>query len=99
MPYDLVIRDGLVVDGTGAPGVVADISVDGDRIVAVGAVSGEGRRTIDAGGRVVAPGFIDVHSHDDFAVLDRPECAYKLLQGVTTQVVGNCGFGAAPLSR
>ena len=96
MPYDIVIRNGTVIDGTGQPGVQADIGVRGDRIVAVGSLSGDAGQAIDATGHVVAPGFIDVHSHDDFALLDRPLCDFKILQGVTTEVIGNCGFGAAP---
>lgn len=96
MSYDLLIRNGTMVDGTGRPGLIADIAIEGDQIVAVGSVSGVAKRTLDATGRVVAPGFIDVHSHDDFALLDRPLCDFKLMQGVTTEVIGNCGFGAAP---
>ncbi len=96
MAYDLIIRDGTVVDGSGRPRFAADVGIEGDRIVAVGTLGSDARRTIDAAGRVVAPGFIDVHSHDDFALLDRPLCDFKLMQGVTTEVIGNCGFGAAP---
>ena len=96
MTYDLIIRNGTVIDGSGKPGFQADIGVEGDRITRIGALSSDAPWTIDASGRVVAPGFIDVHSHDDFALLDRPECDFKIMQGVTTQVIGNCGFGAAP---
>src|SRR6266571_4597221 len=96
MAYDLIIRDGTVVDGSGCPRFAADVGIEGDRIVAVGTLGSDARRTIEAAGRVVAPGFIDVHSHDDFALLDRPLCDFKLMQGVTTEVIGNCGFGAAP---
>ena len=95
---DLVIRNGTVIDGTGAAPVVADVGVRGDRIVCVGRVAADAASTIDAAGRIVAPGFIDVHAHDDFAVLDRPACEFKVMQGVTTEIVGNCGFGAAPMS-
>jgi N-acyl-D-amino-acid deacylase len=94
--YDLLIRGGTVVDGTGAPGVRADVAVDGGRIAAIGAPSNEPAvRTIDAAGRIVAPGFIDVHAHDDAAVLTTP-MDFKLMQGVTTDIVGNCGAGIAP---
>jgi N-acyl-D-amino-acid deacylase len=93
---DLVIRGGTVHDGTGAPGVRADVGVRGDRIVAVGVVAEPGAQELDAAGLVVAPGFIDVHSHDDFAVLLDPEMACKVLQGVTSDVVGNCGSGVVP---
>jgi N-acyl-D-amino-acid deacylase len=96
MPYDLLIRNGTVIDGTGCPGFSADVAIETDRIVVVGAVNRPAKHTIDAAGRIVAPGFIDVHAHDDFALLDRPLCDFKILQGVTTEVIGNCGFGAAP---
>lgn len=98
MPYDLIIRNGTVIDGTGRPGQAAGVAVQDNRIAAVGAVSGDANQTIDATGRIVSPGFIDVHSHDDFALLDRPVCDFKIMQGVTTEVIGNCGFGAAPAS-
>ncbi len=95
-PYDLLIRGGTVVDGTGAPGARADVAVDGDRIAAIGDLGGEpAAREIDAKGRIVAPGFIDVHAHDDAAVLTTP-MDFKLMQGVTTDIVGNCGAGIAP---
>jgi N-acyl-D-amino-acid deacylase len=98
MPYDLIIRNGTVIDGSGRPGFAADVAIEGDRIAAVGSVSGDAKQILDATGRVVTPGFIDVHSHDDFALLDRPLCDFKIMQGVTTEVIGNCGFGAAPAS-
>lgn len=98
MAYDLIIRNGTAIDGTGRTGVAADVGIQDDHIVAVGTVSGDAKQTIDVTGRVVAPGFIDVHSHDDFALLDRPLCDFKIMQGVTTEVIGNCGFGAAPAS-
>ncbi len=98
MPYDLIIRNGTIIDGTGRPGQAADVAMQDNRIAAVGTVSEEAKKTINATGRVVSPGFIDVHSHDDFALLDRPLCDFKIMQGVTTEVIGNCGFGAAPAS-
>ena len=85
-----------VVDGTGAPSVEASIGIRGDRIAAVGAIAERGAVELDARGLTVAPGFIDVHSHDDWAVLLTPEMDFKVMQGVTTDVVGNCGMGAAP---
>jgi N-acyl-D-aspartate/D-glutamate deacylase len=94
--FDLVIRGGTVYDGTGRPGIVADVAVAGDRIAAVGAAAAPGATEIEARGLAVAPGFIDVHSHDDFAVLVDPEMACKVMQGVTTAVVGNCGSGVVP---
>jgi len=94
--FDLVIRNGSVIDGTGAPARSADVAVRGDRIVAVGVVREKGGVEIDARGLAVAPGFIDVHTHDDWAVFTAPEMDFKTMQGVTTDVVGNCGMGAAP---
>jgi N-acyl-D-amino-acid deacylase len=100
MAWSLLLRGGTVVDGTGAPGQPADVAVEGDRIAAVGrGLAGEAARTIDATGLVVAPGFIDMHSHSDL-VYDRcPSAESKLRQGVTTEVVGMCGFAPAPVAR
>jgi N-acyl-D-aspartate/D-glutamate deacylase len=94
---DLAIRGGLVVDGTGAPGRAADVVVSDGRIVAVEAGSARAaRRVIDARGQVVAPGFIDIHTHSDFTLPLNPRAEGKVRQGVTLEVVGNCGFSAAP---
>jgi N-acyl-D-aspartate/D-glutamate deacylase len=94
---DLVIRGGLVVDGTGAAGREADVFVSGGRIAAIEAASARpARRAIDARGQVVAPGFIDIHTHSDFTLPLNPRAEGKIRQGVTTEVVGNCGFSAAP---
>jgi len=94
--HDLVIREVMLYDGSGASPVTADVAIDGDRVAAVGAVPGSARGTVDGKGLALAPGFIDVHTHDDFAALAHPDMAFKLTGGVTTCVVGNCGFGAAP---
>ncbi|HEU4759798.1 MAG TPA: amidohydrolase family protein, partial [Dehalococcoidia bacterium] len=94
-PFDLLIRGGTVIDGSGAPAFRADVAVRGDRIAAVGPVEGGAKRVIDAQGLVVAPGFVDVHAHDDVAVMSTP-MDFKLMQGVTTDIVGNCGTGVAP---
>lgn len=95
---DVVIRHGLVVDGTGAARRMADVAVEGERIVAVGDLSAVvGTVEIEAAGRIVAPGFIDVHTHDDGAVIFDRTIPAKTSQGVTTVVVGNCGFSLAPL--
>ena len=95
---DILIRNGTVVDGTGGPARCADVAVTDDRIVSVGDLSRtKGGREIDATGLAVAPGFIDVHTHDDYVLLSKPEMTPKLSQGVTTVVVGNCGVSVAPL--
>ena len=93
---DLAVRHGVVVDGTGAAEQRADVGIDGGRIVAVGEVP-EAREEIDATGKVVTPGFIDIHSHSDFTLLVDPRAASAIHQGVTLEVVGNCGFGCFPL--
>jgi N-acyl-D-aspartate/D-glutamate deacylase len=95
--YDLVIRNGRVVDGTGNPWFVGDVAIAGDRIVAVGRVpEGEAKRVIDAKGLVVAPGFIDMHSHSDDLLLEDGHAQSKIRQGVTTEVLGE-GRSAGPL--
>ena len=95
--YDLMIRGATVFDGTGAPGARADVGVRADRIAAVQMdLRGSTAYEFDARGLALAPGFIDVHSHDDFAVLLQPEMPFKVLQGVTTDIVGNCGSGVIP---
>jgi len=96
--FDLVVRNGIVIDGTRAPRFAADIAVAGDRIVRVGKLDGaRGALEIDATGRIVAPGFIDAHTHDDRLMLSAPEMAPKVSQGVTTVVAGNCGISLAPM--
>lgn len=97
--YDLVLRDATIYDGTGGTPFVGDVAVQGDRIAAVGQVQGVGAVDVAARGLRLAPGFIDVHAHDDFAALLQPELPYKLLQGVTTVIVGNCGMGVAPYGQ
>jgi N-acyl-D-amino-acid deacylase len=96
---DLIIRDATLIDGTGAPRRRGDIGVKGDRIAAVGDLSGmSADREVMAEGRVVAPGFIDAHTHDDQAVLCGPACMLcRVSQGVTTVVIGNCGISIAPV--
>lgn len=94
---DVVIHDGIVVDGLGGPPRAADVGIDDGRVAAVGAGLGRARRAIAADGRFVVPGFIDVHTHTDFTVLLRPGAEAKLRQGVTTDVTGNCGFSPFPL--
>ena len=95
--YDLVLRGGSVLDGTGVPAKSADLAIAGDRIAAIGALPRQsGREEIDVAGLTVAPGFIDVHTHDDRALFATPDMAAKVSQGVTTVIVGNCGISLAP---
>ena len=94
--FDTVVREVAVYDGTGARPVIADVALQEERIAAVGAFAGAARATLDGRGLALAPGFIDVHTHDDFAAIMHPDMAFKLAGGVTTCIVGNCGFGAAP---
>ena len=97
--FDLVIEGGALVDGTGAPRQFADIGIVGDKVVAVGKLTSKlARKRVNAKGRIVAPGFIDVHTHDDCLLL-RPQLGAhpKLSQGVTTVITGNCGISLAPL--
>jgi N-acyl-D-amino-acid deacylase len=96
---DLIIAGGEVVDGSGAPRVRADVGVQDGRIVALGDLSGQAaHRRMDASGLVTAPGFIDVHTHDDDLLLQPGSPAHpKVLQGVTTVITGNCGVSLAPL--
>jgi N-acyl-D-aspartate/D-glutamate deacylase len=96
--YDLVFRNGKIVDGTGNPWFVGDVAIRGDKVAAVGRVVGAGRREIDAKGLVVAPGFIDMHSHSDLLLLEDGNAPSKVRQGVTTEVLGE-GTSAGPSRR
>ena len=94
---DLVIRNGLICDGSGAPAYRGDVGVRDGRIVAVGEVTGEARETVDAGGRVIAPGFIDPHTHYDAQLVWDGLAQPSLEHGVTTVMPGNCSLSLAPL--
>ena len=94
--YDLVIRNGTVVDGTGLPKYRADVAVSGDRIAAIGRIAEKGKEEMDATGHVVTPGFIDGHTHMDAQVFWDPLGSCSCWHGVTTVVMGNCGFTLAP---
>ena len=97
--YDVVIRGGTVFDGTGAPGIDADVAINGDRIVAIGRALGDSaRQVIDARGLAVAPGFIDIHSHADGTMFQDPRSESVIRQGVTTVIVGQDGSSRGPTS-
>src|SRR6187200_603315 len=99
MAADLIVRDGLIVDGTGTAPFRGDVAVEGGKITAVGDVDGtQAERVIEAAGRVVCPGFVDPHSHSDFTILTNPTAQSTIRQGVTTEVVGNCGWSYAPVT-
>ncbi len=99
MTFDVIIANGTVVDGTGSPGRRADVGVAGAAIAAVGDLqTAPAARRIDAAGCVVAPGFIDIHNHSDLALLTDGRAESMIRQGVTTQVTGNCGLTAAPVT-
>lgn len=96
---DLLLTGGLVVDGTGAPATRADVAIVDGRIAAIGNLDDYSASAVrlDAGGRVVCPGFVDAHGHSDIAVLSSPSMPSKVLQGVTTEIMGNCGVAVAPI--
>ena len=95
--HDLVVRGGIVVDGTGAPRRLADVAVDGETITGIGTAIGRGRREIDARGMLVTPGFVDIHTHYDGQATWDPYLTPSSWHGVTTVIFGNCGVGFAPV--
>lgn len=98
---DVLIRGGWVVDGTGNPARPADVAVEDGRVVEVGRLpeGAAAERVVDASGKVVCPGFVDPHSHSDFTVLTNPDAQSTIRQGVTTEIVGNCGWTYAPVTE
>src|ERR1700710_1720684 len=97
MTADLIIRNGELLDGSGRQPYVADLEINAGRITAIGNVAREAVTEIDATGRSVAPGFIDIHSHSDYTLLVDPRAESAIHQGVTLEVLGNCGHGCFPL--
>ena len=97
--FDLVLKGGTILDGTGGPAWKADIGLRGNSIAAVGEIAlGQARRVVDVAGLHVAPGFIDIHSHSDRSIVTYPGAESRVLQGITTEITGNCGGSAAPRS-
>src|SRR5437773_10817425 len=98
MEWDILIRGGMVIDGSGRPGELADVAIADGRIARIGAgVAGHANRVIDAAGLAVAPGFIDIKTHSDFTLPINPKAESKVRQGVTTEIIGHCGFSVAPV--
>lgn len=96
---DLIIKNGRIADGTGNPWYFGNVGIKDGIIVCIGSFEQESREVLDAGGQVIAPGFIDGHCHSDLLILDQPFNEMKLQQGVTTEVVGNCGLAPAPYTK
>ena len=95
--FDLILKGGTVFDGTGTDGRVADVAVQDGKIAEIGEVKGEAADIIDAAGLVVAPGFIDMHTHSDFTLIADGRAESQVHQGVTTEVIGQCGISCAPV--
>ena len=96
---DIIIDNAQIIDGTGAPSFQGGIAILGNRIEAIGDINQfDASHKINVRGNVVAPGFIDCHTHDDRVLLDDPQMAFKVTQGVTTVIAGNCGISLAPFN-
>ena len=95
--YDLIIKNGTVIDGSGEERFVADIAIQAGKIVKIGAIDGAAHREIDAEGKLVTPGWVDIHTHYDGQATWDPLLAPSSWHGVTTVVMGNCGVGFAPV--
>src|SRR5580658_1946173 len=94
--YDIIIRGGTLFDGTGAPGVAGDLAITNGRITAIGTVTGDAAKIVDAQNLAVAPGFIDIKTHSDFTLPINPKAESKVREGATTEIIGHCGFSVAP---
>ena len=96
MAYDIVIKNGTVIDGTGSQQRHADVAIQGDRVAEIGTVTGAAKRTINAEGKLVTPGFVDIHTHLDAQIWWDPAVSSSCWHGVTSVVMGNCGVTFAP---
>ena len=97
MPYDLLIKNGRIIDGSGRPAFNGDVGVVQGKIVELGRLGGSARRVIEADGRVVSPGFVDNHCHYDAQVLWDPLCTFSCHHGATSVIIGNCSLALAPV--
>ncbi|HKZ46025.1 MAG TPA: D-aminoacylase [Thermodesulfobacteriota bacterium] len=96
--FDIIIKNATIIDGSGKEGFTADIAISKNRITKIGKIEESGRQVIDAKNLIVSPGFVDCHSHSDYYLIINPLAESKVRQGVTTEIGGNCGYSAAPLS-
>ena len=96
---EILIKGGRIVDGAGNPWYTGNVGINKGKIVFIGSVHRTANREFDCRDLMVCPGFIDTHSHSDFVFLNDPLSSFKLMQGVTTEVIGNCGFSAAPVPK